>query len=233
LQAVILAGGLGRRLGDLAGGLPKPMVDIEGRPFLELQLELLLRHGVRNIVLCIGYQAAKVREHFGDGSKLGIDLDYSVEENGLLGTAGAVKAAEHLLQDQFVLTYADSYLRMDYVGAYDQFRENDRLGMMVVLRNDNQYDRSNLEVEDGFVKAYDKVSPTAQMHYINFGVSFLRRDALALVPSGVPYSQEDWYQDLIRSDNLLAYETFERFYEIGSPTGLTEFRNLVATGALP
>jgi N-acetyl-alpha-D-muramate 1-phosphate uridylyltransferase len=233
MQAVILAGGLGTRLSGLAGDLPKAMVDVDGKPFLELQLELLRREGLREFVLCIGYQGAKIQDHFGDGSKFGVELRYNLKEKDLLGTAGAVKQAEPLLQDEFFLIYGDSYVRMDYQRACAQFLARDRLGMMVVLRNDDKYDRSNILIEDGFVTAYDKACPTPQMHYVNFGVSLLRREALELVPSGVPYSQEEWFQDLIRSHNLLAFETFERFYEIGSPSGLTEFRRLVATGVLP
>ncbi len=233
MQAVILAGGLGTRLGDLTGGLPKPMVDIEGRPFLEIELELLRSHGLTDIVLCLGPRSEVIQDYFGDGHTLGIDLQYSLEQNGLLGTAGAVKEAEPLLQDVFFLIYADSYLRMDYERSYDQFVRSDCLGMMVVLRNDNQHERSNLLVENGYVTAYNKAAPTPDMHYINFGVSLLRRDALQLVPAGLPHSQEDWFDDLIRSQNLLAFETFERFYEIGSPAGLLEFRDLVATGVLP
>ena len=233
MQAVILAGGLGTRLGDLAGDLPKPMVDVDGRPFLELQLDLLRQQGLRDFVLCVGYQGAKIQDHFGDGSKFGIELRYSLEQNDLRGTAGAVKQADPLLQDEFFLIYGDSYLRMDYERASAQFHTSDRLGMMVVLRNEDRYERSNVVIEDGLVTAYDKECPTPQMQYINFGVSLLRREALALVPSIVPYSQEEWFQDLIHSHNLMAFETFERFYEIGSPSGLMEFRRLVAAGVLP
>jgi N-acetyl-alpha-D-muramate 1-phosphate uridylyltransferase len=233
MQAIILAGGLGTRLGELTSGLPKPMVDVEGKPFLELELELLRRHGVSDFVVCIGFQAAKIQDYFGDGSRFGIHLRYSFEEETLLGTAGAVKAAESLLQERFFLAYGDSYMPMDYGRAYESFCRTDRLAMMVVLRNDNRYDRSNLLIEDGFVRAYDKANPTPEMRYINFGVSLLRREALDLVPPGVPYSQEEWFEDLIRSENLMAFETNERFYEIGSPSGLMEFRRLVAEGALP
>jgi N-acetyl-alpha-D-muramate 1-phosphate uridylyltransferase len=233
MQAVILAGGLGTRLGHLTGGLPKPMVDINGKPFLELLLESLQQQGFRDFVLCIGHRGATIQDHFGDGTQLGIGIRYSVEQEDLLGTAGAVKQAEPFLRDEFFLIYADSYLRMDYKHAHAQFRASDCLGMMVVLRNENQYEHSNVVVEDGFVTVYDKACPTPQMHYINFGVSLLRKEALALVPPGVPYSQESWFQDLIRSRNLMAFETFERFYEIGSPGGLMEFRHLVAEGVLP
>jgi hypothetical protein len=70
------------------------------------------------------------------------------------------------------------------------------------------------------------------MRHINFGVSLLRREALTLVPAGVKYSQEDWYQDLIKSDNLAAFETRLPYYEIGSPQGLAAFRRLISEGAL-
>jgi NDP-sugar pyrophosphorylase family protein len=104
---------------------------------------------------------------------------------------------------------------------------------MVVYRNENRFDRSNVVVADGLVKAYDKERTLPGMDYINFGVSLLRKEALSLVPSGIPYSQEEWYAQLIERGELLAYEVRERFYEIGSPRGLEEFRRLVAAGVLP
>jgi MurNAc alpha-1-phosphate uridylyltransferase len=233
MQAVILAGGLGTRLGSLTGGLPKPMVDICGKPFLEYELELLRDHGVTSVVLCVGYLGHKIQEYFTDGAALGLDIEYSFEDEGhLMGTAGAVKQAEHLLEERFFLTYADSYMPMDYGAAFESLGCRGEQAMMVVMRNDNGTEASNLLVEGGKVTVYDKSLQTPGMHYINFGVSVLRKEALALVPEGKAYSQEDWYQDLIRGGNLAAFETQDRYYEIGSPEGLAQFRALVASGAL-
>ncbi len=232
MQAVILAGGLGTRLGDLTGGLPKPMVDIAGKPFLEYELELLRGHGIRDIVLCIGHKADVIRDYFGDGARLGLDISYSIEGDELLGTAGAVKQAEHLLQEVFFLTYADSYMRMDYAAAYDAFLASGTLAMMVVMPNDNGVEQSNILVLDGRVAVYDKEHLKPEMHHINYGVSLIRKPALDLVPAGVKYSQEDWYQDLIKDDNLAAFETHLPYYEIGSPPGLEAFRRLISEGAL-
>lgn len=232
MQAVILAGGLGTRLGGLTAGLPKPMVDVEGKPFLEYELELLRSHGIRDIVLCIGHKAGVIESYFGDGSRFDMNIAYSIEGDELMGTAGAVKQAEALVQDVFFLTYADSYMRMDYTAAYDAFVASGRLGMMVVMPNDDGVEQSNILVRDGRVVVYDKEHLTPEMRHINFGVSLLRREALDLVPAGVKYSQEDWYQDLIRNDNLAAFETRLPYYEIGSPDGLLQFRRLINEGAL-
>jgi NDP-sugar pyrophosphorylase family protein len=208
------------------------MVDISGRPFLDYQLELLRRHGVADVVLCIGHLGDKIQEYVGDGRRYGMRVDYSLESETLLGTAGAVKQAEALLDDVFFLTYADAYLSMDYEGAWKTFGCMDRPAMMVVLHNRGRYERSNLVVAGAHVTVYDKVNDHPGMEYINFGVSLHRRDSLELVPPGEPFSQEDWYQTLIAGGGLAAFETQHRFYEIGSPSGLAEFRSLAAAGQL-
>jgi len=233
MQSVILAGGLGTRLGSLTGDLPKPMVDIHGRPFLAYELDLLKLHRVNDIILCVGHRAETIKDYFGDGSKFGVKIRYSLEPETLMGTAGAVKQAEAFLNDVFFLVYADSYMPVDYAAAYQALQCRPELGMMVVLRNENRYEQSNLIVDKGLIKAYDKTRQLPGMDCINFGVSVLHKESLRLVPEGVPYSQEEWYQQLIRDGNLAAFETEKRFYEIGSPDGLAEFRRLVAEGALP
>ena len=208
------------------------MVDVEGKPFLEYELELLRSHGIRDIVLCIGHKADVIESYFGDGARFDMNVAYSIEGAELMGTAGAVKQAEALVQDVFFLTYADSYMRMDYTAAYEAFVASGALGMMVVMPNDDGVEQSNILVRDGRVVVYDKENLTPEMRHINFGVSVLRREALSLVPAGVKYSQEDWYQDLIRNDNLAAFETRLPYYEIGSPDGLQQFRRLISEGAL-
>jgi len=230
MQAVILAGGLGIRLRPLTDRIPKPMIMVHGKPFLEYQLELLRRHGIMSVVLCVGHLGHIVKRHFGDGSGFGVDIRYSEDGQRLLGTAGALKRAEPLLDDEFFLTYCDSYLLLDYAAVMAHFRRQDRPALMVIYRNENRYERSNVAAADGFVKAYDKEKQTPEMVYINYGISVLRREALQFVPPGQIYSQEEMYGRLIQERQLLAYETDQRFYEVGSPDGLAEFTRLVASG---
>lgn len=233
MQAVVLAGGRGTRLGHLTDGLPKPLVSVQGKPFLDYQVALLKECGFTDLVFCVGHGADAIMTHLGDDSRHGVRVRFSVERGELLGTAGAVKQAEPLLWDTFFLTYFDAYLRLDYCAVLQALMRAGTLGVMVVYRNEDRYERSNVAVAKGFVRAYDKEQRAPGMVYVNFGVSALRREALAFVPAGVPYSQEAWFQSLIRRRQLAAFETAQRFYEVGSPPGLWEFRRLAAEGALP
>ncbi len=230
MQAVILAGGLGIRLRPVTGRVPKPMISIHGKPFLEYQIDLLRRHSIRSLVLCIGYLGKKVREYFDDGSRYGVDIRYSEEGRRLLGTAGALKRAESLLDDEFFLIYGDSYLRLDYAAVMAHFRRHDRLALMVIYRNEDRYEPSNVVAADGFVQCYCKEKQLPEMIYINYGVSVLRKEALQYVPPRRVYSQEALYERLIQEHQLLAYETHERFYEVGSRRGLAEFSRFIASG---
>ena len=233
MQMVILAGGLGTRLRPLTQALPKVLVPVDGKPFLHHQIELLKAHDIRDIVLCVGHRADQIRACFGEGNRLGVRIRYSEERGMLLGTAGALKNAEPLLEDDFFLLYGDSYLPVDYGEVMRYFRNSDSgLALMVVYRNADRYERSNVIVRDGRVAVYDKEGRTPAMEYINYGLSVLRKEALGLVPAGRPFSQEELYRLLIERGELLAWETKRRFYEIGSRQGLAEFRELVASGGL-
>ena len=229
---VILAGGLGTRLRPLTSEVPKALIPIGGKPFLHHQIDLLKRRGIRDIVLCVGHLGDRVKDYFGDGRWLGVRIRYSEEESQLLGTAGAIKNAEPLLRDDFFLMYGDSYLMIDYREIMRYFRRFDRLGLMVVWRNVDRFERSNVMVEGNLVTAYNKDQKSPDMVYINYGLSVLRKEALAFIPAGRPFSQEDFYQILIDQGELLAFEVEQRFYEIGSPKGLEEFGMLIASGGV-
>ena len=229
---VILAGGLGTRLRPLTSEVPKALIPIGGKPFLHHQIDLLKRRGIRDIVLCVGHLGDRVKDYFGDGRWLGVRIKYSEEESQLLGTAGAIKNAEPLLRDDFFLMYGDSYLMIDYREIMRYFRRFDRLGLMVVWRNVDRFERSNVMVEGNLVTVYNKDQKSPDMVYINYGLSVLRKEALAFIPAGRPFSQEDFYQILIDQGELLTFEVEQRFYEIGSPKGLEEFGMLIASGGV-
>ena len=232
MQIAILAGGLGTRLGALTKQRPKSMVEVQGRPFLAWQLDLLRRQGVTDVVLCVGHFADAIERHFGDGSAFGVGLRYSDEGNRRLGTAGALKWAEPLLGEAFFVVFGDSYLLFDYRAIMEHFLARDALALMVVHRNENRWDRSDVAVEGDRVTAY-AATPAPGMTYINAGLSVLRRAGLAALAPGQPASLQDFYGRLIPERQLLAYETRQRFYEVGSPAGLEEFRRLAAEGGLP
>ncbi len=226
VQVVILAGGLATRLGGLTRNQPKSMVKVLGKPFLEYQLELLRRGGVKNIVLCIGHMGEQIEGHFGDGKRYGVNIRYSVEDK-LLGTAGAFKQAESLLDDAFFTMYGDSYLFLDFSATMRYFKSRNRLALMTVYKNYDRYGRSNTVVEGNLVKKFSKQEKTENMVYIEYGANIFSKEALNMIPEDQFYSLDDLFPRLIEMEELLAFEVKERFYEVGSPQGLKEFKECI------
>jgi len=202
------------------------MVKVGGRPFLEYQLEVLNRAGIRNIVLCIGHMGGQIERHFGNGRKYGMDIEYSFEDK-LLGTAGALKKAEPLLNNTFFTMYGDSYLFLDFSSAMRYFNSQSKLALMTVYKNYDRYDRSNTVVEGNLVKKFNKKERTEDMVYIEYGANIFKKDALKMVPENQYYSLDDLFPRLLEKEELLAFGVRERFYEIGSPQGLKEFKEYI------
>lgn len=230
MQMVILAGGLGTRMRPLTEERPKAMIMIEDRPFLEYQIELLRKNGIKEIVLCVGYLADQVKDYFGDGTGFGVDIRYSEEQGQLLGMAGALKNAEPLLAEEFLAMNGDSYLLLDYAEIMSCFKRRNELGLMVVYRNHNRYRASNVAIEGEMVTIYDRNERLPLMTYIDAGLWALRKRALSLIPQCRPVSQDEFFYKLIERNQLLAFEVSQRFYEIGSFSGLAELRQLIQGG---
>jgi NDP-sugar pyrophosphorylase family protein len=225
MQAVIIAGGLGTRLGSLTSNQPKSMIQILGKPFIEYQFDLLTKSSVTDVVLCLGYQGKQITDYCGDGCKFGVDLKYSFEEKSL-DTAGALKLAAPLLQDYFFTLYGDSYVFIDFKEMMSVLQSKKRIGVMSVYQNHDRFDKSNTAVSDGRVTFYSK-EKRENLKYIDYGVNLFRKDVLQLIPEEEPYSMGALFNRLIEQNELLAYDVKKRFYEIGSVNGLTEFTEYV------
>ena len=221
MQVVIIAGGLGTRLGQLTANQPKSMIQILGKPFIDYQLDLLKKGSVTDVVLCLGHQGQQIADYCMDGRKYGLKLKYSFE-NKLLDTAGAIKLAEPMLQDSFFTLYGDSYVFIDFQDMLSTLGKKNTLGVMSVYQNHDQFDKSNTAVANGMVSFYSK-EKRDNLKYIDYGVNLFRKDVLRLIPEAEPYSMVTVFNQLIERHQLAAYEVKKRFYEIGSIKGLTEF----------
>jgi NDP-sugar pyrophosphorylase family protein len=242
LTVAILAGGLATRLRPITETVPKSLLDVNGEPFAAHQLRLLQSKGIGRVVLCVGYLGEQVQRAIGDGSALGLQVDYSFDGPALLGTAGAVRNALPKLGDSFFVMYGDSYLPCDYAAIARNFKSAGVLGMMTVFRNEGKWDTSNVEFEAGGVEAgggeggtilaYSKTDRTSRMRYIDYGLGVFRAEAFQGSPAGKAFDLADLYTDLLQRNQLAAFEVHERFYEIGSPAGLRETSEFLATRAV-
>jgi N-acetyl-alpha-D-muramate 1-phosphate uridylyltransferase len=230
MPAVILAGGLATRLRPLTADTPKALIEVAGHPFLWHQLQLLKRHGVRHVVLAVGYLGEKIQERFGDGSELGIRIDFTFDGPRLLGTGGAIRQALPLLPRSFFVLYGDSYLPCDYRAVQGAFGGSGCAGLMTVYRNEGRYDHSNIEYDGESIRNYDKRNRTTGMRHIDYGLGVFDRSVFSAIPAGEVYDLARVYQDLLSAGNLAAFEVQERFYEIGSPEGLRETAEFLKLG---
>lgn len=235
MQAVILAGGLGTRLGDLTGATPKVMLNFNGKPFLYYVIKLLKSQGIKDIVICIGYLGEQVKDFFGSGDNLGVNIRYSEESEKLLGTGGALKQARDILDSCFLVLNGDTYLPIDYHEVEEEYLRTRRKALMVVYNNEIDTGVKNNVALDShkMVVRYDREGMSSALNYVEAGAVILRKEVLDYIAEGVTISLEEGiYNPLIGQKELAAYVTEQRFYDIGTPEQQSVFEELVKKVAL-
>jgi MurNAc alpha-1-phosphate uridylyltransferase len=228
MQAVILAGGLGTRLHPQTLHTPKSLIEVAGRPFIGWQLEKLASSGLERVLLCIGHLGQPIRNFVADGRAFGVEVSYSADGPRLLGTAGALRNALGLLEKSFLVTYGDSYLPFDYSSPLRDLEAHpEALGTMAVLRNQNRWDASNTAVVGSRVVRYAKGLDDAALDHIDYGALALLRSVIAELPAGRPVGLDAVQSALAACGRLRALPVRDRFYEIGSASGLRELEQLL------
>ena len=229
MQMVILAGGLGTRLKEISEGRPKAMMIVNGRPFIEYQLEQLADLELTNILMLIGYGGEMLRSHVGDGSKWGVTVDYVQEDpSALLGTGGAIINAMPKLEDEFMTLYGDSYLPVDFRDVIAHYRGRDVPYLMTVYKNDGLWDASNTRIDGDWVTYYNKKAVPGEADYIDYGMSIIRKEVMQrYAAEPLPLDMARIQSELVASHEMGALKVTERFYEIGKPSALLEFEDWI------
>lgn len=231
-QTVILAGGMGTRIQCVSREVPKALLPVAGRPFLDHQLRLLAQTGITDVLLCIGYLGEQIEAFAADGSAWGLRIQYSREDpDHLLGTGGAIVQALPLLAPVFGILYGDSYLPFDFSRPYDALEASGLPALMCVHRNNHQWDPSNVRLEGNRIVFYSKKARKEEADCIDYGFSVFTRKIFERYAAGpFPLDLATVMSRLVEEQRLAAYETRERFYEIGKPEGLRELDQLLQDG---
>jgi MurNAc alpha-1-phosphate uridylyltransferase len=222
LSVAILAGGLATRLRPITETIPKALIEIAGEPFINHQLKYLKKQGISSVVLCIGYLGEMIKSVVGDGSQFGLQVHYSFDGPKLLGTGGAIKAALPILGPHFYIFYGDSYLPIEFEPVEKAYFSSKKLGLMTVLRNNNQWDKSNVIYENHQLVEYNKNLLKPNMSYIDYGLGILNSDVFTTYSEDTPFDLSIVYNDLSIKNQLFGFEVKNRFYEIGSHQGIVE-----------
>ena len=231
MKVAILAGGLATRLLPLTGSVPKSLIGVGGRPFIEHQIGLLAAQGLRDIVLCTGHLGTMIEEHLGSGSSLGVRIEYSRDGGSPLGTGGALRKALPLLGDVFFVLYGDSYLTADYASVRRDYERSAKPGLMTVFHNEGRWGDSNVRFLNGKILEYDKRRPNPGMSHIDYGLQILSKGLFENAPPDLSFDLSDLLHDCVAAGNMAGYEVIERFHEVGSPEGLRDLQNLLTPTA--
>jgi NDP-sugar pyrophosphorylase family protein len=231
----ILAGGLATRLRPTTLSTPKSLVPVAGQPFIVWQLRMLARQGLTRVVMCAGHLGEQIEHFVGDGTAFGCDVRYSFDGKQALGTGGALLRALPTLGGGFLVLYGDSYLRQPFLPVWDAFQRSGKAALMTVFRNEGQWDRSNVQFESGEtggrILRYDKTANGAAMRHIDYGLGCIRSDRLRAWAREESFDLALFYRAMLEQGELAAFETTERFYEIGSPAGLAETDEFLSRAA--
>jgi NDP-sugar pyrophosphorylase family protein len=228
MQCVILAGGLGTRMRPLTDSCPKTLLPVRGRPFAYHQLHWLAAQGVSEAVYCIGHRGDLIRRYWAMEPCPVRSIRWVDEGEELRGTGGALRLAfeQGVLDESFLVIYGDSFLPVRFAPVWQAFQSSGQPALMTVLRNEGRWDRSNAIYQDGRVVLYAKTQAPG-MSYIDYGLLVFDRQVFADATAEF-FDLAALLHQISIAGQLAGYEVTERFYEVGSPAGLSELDRYLA-----
>ncbi len=220
-QAIILAGGRGRRLEPFTDYNPKPMYPICGKPFIEYLIKQIAAFGIDNILILLGYLPEKIMGYLGSGDRYGVQITYNVTPEEY-DTGERLLSAEKQIEDKFLLLYCDNYCPIDFRKLERDFYFNNSLVQISAYANKEHYTKDNLKISgDGCVAVYDKKRTQDGLQGVDIGYALLKKEALDVFRGKKDISQSKnfemvVYPELVKERLLYATITEHRYYSIGS-----------------
>jgi NDP-sugar pyrophosphorylase family protein len=216
-KAIILAGGKGTRMRPLTYEMPKPMIPLKGKPLIQHIIELCRKYEIRDIILSIGYLGDKIREHFGDGSHLGVSITY-IEEHEEMGTAGPLLLAKEMLKGPFLMFNGDVLSNIDLADLISFHSEQNGLATIALtqVEDTSSFGVARLKGHKivGFV---EKPKGGEDSKLINAGVYILQPEVLGYIPKGKAMLERDVFPKLAEEGKLYGYPFDGQWFDTGTP----------------
>ena len=216
------------RLRSAVSDRPKPMAEIDGKPFLIHLLEWLQKQAIHEVVLCVGYRWQDIHAVLGDGASLNMRLQYSVE-NAPLGTGGALKNAQRFLHDTFLALNGDSFVDIDLKKLVEFHRRKESIATLALthVKDTGAYGAVDLNDRGKIRNFTEKQGPGAPAGWVNAGVYVLEPDVLSLIPGGRPVSlEQEVFPTLVeRKMPIHGFCVEGYFIDIGTPEAYSQSQN--------
>jgi NDP-sugar pyrophosphorylase family protein len=230
IDVVILCGGKGTRLQTVVDDRPKPLAQIQEKPFLDILIHRFIQAGCRRFILCSGFKGEMIHAHY-NAAGLCAEIRYS-QEDSPRGTGGAVKLAEHMIAgDTFLVTNGDSYCSADLAAFYDSHLQRQALMSMVLARSDDPEEYGSVQINAGgqIVRFAEKEGFSKRAH-VSAGIYLFQRKVLNYIPERTAYSLEyDLFPQLIKlKHNCYGFDSQAPVIDIGTPLRLEKARQYLA-----
>jgi dTDP-glucose pyrophosphorylase len=222
-KVVLMVGGLGTRLRPLTHDVPKPMLKVGNRPILETIILNFKEYGFSNIILSVNYKAEIVKEHFGDGSEFGVNIEY-VHESQRMGTAGALSLMKDRLQESFFVMNGDLLTNVNFEHFLNFHLENSSSATMAVREYQQQIPFGVVNQDNGEIKSI--VEKPKQCYYVNAGIYVLEPEILEYIPQNRFYDMPTLFEDLIKAEKKpISFPIHEYWLDIGQMKELEQARD--------
>ena len=206
-QAFVLAGGKGERLKPLTNDIPKPLVKVKGKPILQYNIELLAKHGVKEIILGTGHMHEKIEDYFKDGATFGMSIVYSVETEPL-GTGGALKQAEEMLDEKFFMMNGDNISDFDLTQLAEKHENLDAMATLSLVEVDNvsSYGVAKLDGERIIEFVEKPAKEDAPSNFVNAGCYAINKKAMELLPEEFNLIEKTMFPKLAEQGKLFSFK---------------------------
>jgi len=211
---VIMAGGLGTRLGELTKSTPKPMLHVGEKPMLQHLIEMFSDHGYNNFILCVNYKKDVIKDYFGSGKEMGVHIEY-LEENKRLGTAGALSLIETSPKTPFFVINADILTTLDFDNLMNYHNSHDAMATMCVRTLSYEIPYGVVRVADGDYISGIEEKPV-ETYRINSGIYVFDPEVLKYVPKNSFFDMPSLFELLIREgEKSSVYDMSDYWLDIG------------------
>ena len=222
MQAIVLCGGLGKRLSSVIEDLPKPMAPINGEPFLSILLSYLVQHGIEEIVLACGYKHKFIKDYFGNSFK-GARINYSIETHPL-GSGGAIlKAFKLITEEKALVLNGDTFFDVDIKGLFYFDQLSDVCVTLKYITGSSRYNFIESDKDNNLVQVLPK--KTISTGFVNGGVMVIKREIFDAYSGKENFGLEDYIFSEDKVAKIKVYKSDGYFIDIGIPQDYKKAQN--------
>ena len=214
-KAVLLVGGRGTRLRPLTDKTPKGLLEVHNKSIIEHLFDLLKKYGIRDAILCIGYLKEKIKEHFGDGSKIGINITY-VEENEPQGTAGPLRLAKKFLKESFIVSNGDELKNINIPRMFRLHKRKNALATIALTTVDDPSHYGVARLDGSRIVEFVEKPSIPPSNLINAGFYIFEPEVIDMIPDGFSMIEKDVFPELAKLGRLRGFPFAGQWFDIGN-----------------